>query len=196
MKKYFNLSIIIFCLITDSEGQALQRRTVYKKDFKWTVSIPAGFDTVSADQWTRMQNRGKEAIEKVYDEQIENNAKTIFVFQSDKFNYFESNYQPFDPEKDGDYIETFKNVNALLYGTFVSQMKGAILDSASSTQSISGLSFYTFKVVITFPGKLVMKWQMFSRLFDKKEFTVNILTVDDQKEKDLMDSWLSSKFEK
>jgi hypothetical protein len=43
---------------------------------------------------------------------------------------------------------------------------------------------------------MVMNWQIFSRLFGKKEFTVNIITVDKQKEKELLDSWLNSKFGK
>jgi hypothetical protein len=142
-----------------------------------------------------MQNRGTEAIENTYEVQVENKAKILFVFQSDQFNYFESNYQPFDTTKDGEYLESFREVNNIIYGTFEAQMKGAKLDSSSSTQVISGLTFQTFKMSITFPNKLVMNWQMFSRLFGKREFTVNIMTVDKQKEKDLLDSWLKSKFE-
>jgi hypothetical protein len=42
---------------------------------------------------------------------------------------------------------------------------------------------------------MVMNVHMFSRLFDKKEFSVNIMTVDKQKEKELLDSWLNSKFD-
>ena len=60
----------------------------------------------------------------------EDNAKTIFVFQSDQFNYFESNYQFFDTTNDGNYLESFKEVNNILYGTFEAQMKGAKLDSS------------------------------------------------------------------
>lgn len=195
MRNY--LLLIAFGFLISCKGQTKsEQKTIYNRDFKWTISIPAGFDTVSANKWAHMQNRGAEAIEKTYDAQVENNARTLFVFQSDQFNYFESNYQPFDTTQDGNYLENFKEVNNMLYGTFEAQMKGAKLDSSSSTQVISGLTFQTFKVVITFPNKMVMNWQMFSRLFGKKEFTVNIMTVDKQKEKELLNSWLTSKFDR
>jgi hypothetical protein len=197
MKKYINLLLILSCFFTSCNAQTnTEKKRVHNKDFKWTINIPAGFDTVSAEKWAKMQNRGADAIEKTYDGKVENNAKTIFVFQNDRFNYFESNYQPFDISKDGNYLENFREVNNILYGTFEAQMKGAKLDSSSSTQTINGLVFQTFKVVITFPNKMVMNWQMFSRLFNKKELTINIMTVDRQKEKELLDCWLNSTFDK
>ena len=195
MRNYFNLIPLFFCFLASCKGQTKsENKTVYNKEFDWTISIPAGFDTVGADKWAKMQNKGAEAIEKTYDAQVENNAKTIFVFRNDQFNFFESVYQPFDTAKDGDYLESFKEVNNMLYGTFEAQMEGAKLDSSSSIQTINGLTFQTFKVVITFPNKMVMNWLMFSRLFGQKEFTVNIMTVDKRKEKDLLNSWLNSKF--
>lgn len=197
MRKYLFLLFISLSLISSSSGQQKsEQKTIYNKDFKWTILIPAGFDTVSADKWTKMQNRGAEAIANTYQTEVENRAETIFVFQSDQFNYFESNYQPFDIVKDGNYLESFKAVNKILYGTFKAHMKGAKLDSSSSTQIIDGLTFQTFEVVINFPNKMVMHWQMFSRLFGKKEFTVNIMTVDKNKRKELLSSWLTSKFDK
>jgi len=119
MKNHLFLLVIAFGFLWSCKGQSKSnQRTIYNKDFKWTVSIPAGFDTVSAGKWAQMQNRGADAIEKTYGAEVENNAKTIFVFQSDRFNYFESNYQPFDTTKDGNYLESFREVNDLLYGTF------------------------------------------------------------------------------
>ena len=197
MRTYYTLLLFLFYFLTNCKGQtASEKKTVYNKEFKWTISIPAGFDTVSADRWAKMQNRGAELIEKTYDAPVENNAKTIFVFRKDQFNYFESNYQPFDIAQDGDYLEKFREVNNILYTTFQVQMKGAALDSSSSIQTIDGLTFQAFKVVITMPNKMVLNWQLFSRLFGKKEFTVNLMTVDKRREKELLDSLLNSKFDK
>ena len=194
MRNY--LFLIVLILVFSCKGQTkAKQKTIYNRDFKWTISIPAGFDTVSSEKWTKMQKRGADAIEKTYDAQIENRAKTLFVFQNDQFNYFESNVQPFDSTIDGNYVESFKEVNKYLYGTFEAQMKDAKLDSSSSTQVISGLLFQTFKMVVIMPNKMVMNWQMYSRLFGNEEFTVNIMTVDKQKEKELLNSWLNSKFD-
>jgi hypothetical protein len=111
MRVYFLLLILV--LFSSCKGQNKSEQKVYvNKDFNWTISIPSGFDTVSAANWAKMQNRGAEAIENTYDAEVINNAKTIFVFKSDQFNYFESNYQPFDTTIDGDYLTSCKEVNS------------------------------------------------------------------------------------
>ena len=168
---------------------------IFNEEFNWRIQIPQGFESVSAEQWMKMQNRGAEAIEKTYDTEVENHSKTIFVFKSDQFNYFESNYQPFDTAADGNYLENFRNVNDVLYGTFEAQMPNAKLDSASSQETIDGKLFQTFKTTIVIPGKITMEYLMYSRLFGKKEFTVNIMTVDKEKQNVLLKAWRNSKFD-
>ena len=130
MRKYIYLLMLASCFLTSCKGQTkTEKKSIYNKNFKWTITIPAGFDTVASEKWAKLQNRGADAIEKTYDGKVENNGKTIFVFQNDQFNYFESNYQPFDTTKDGNYLEGFREVNNMLYGTFKAQMKDAKLDS-------------------------------------------------------------------
>jgi len=194
--RIFLVAILALTLILQScSGQTQsKKKEVYNKDFNWTITIPENFDTVSVKEWTRLQNKGLDAVEKTYEGKVENIAKTIFVFKNDQLNYFEANYQPFDSTTDGNYLENFRNVNDILYGTFKAQMPDAKLDSASSTEVISGFTFQTFKVTIYFPNKMIMEFWMYSRLFGKREFTVNILTVDKQKQKALFDAWKNSKF--
>ena len=197
MKTLFLLLTIIATAITGCFAQSnAEQKKIYNKDFKWTISIPAGFDTVNAEKWTKLQNRGAEAVEKTYGEKPVNQSKPIFVFLNDKFNYFESNYQPFDSTKDGNYLGSCRDVNNMIYHTLEEQMKGATLDSSFSTTLISGLTFQTFKLVITFPNNMVLKLYSYSRLFGKKDFTVNITAVDKNKEKEVLDSWLNSRFGK
>ncbi len=193
MKKYILLALVTILASCNVQSQT-KKKEVFNKDFNWTITIPENFETVAPEEWAKLQNKGVDAIEKTYDGKVENNAKTIFVFKSDQFNYFESNYQPFDSTKDGNYLESFRSVNDLFYGTFKSQMPNATLDSASATETISGLTFQTFRVTIHFPNKMVMDCWMFSRLFGKREFTVNIMTVDKQKQKALFDAWKNSTF--
>jgi hypothetical protein len=197
MKSLFFILAVIATCITSCIGQTTpQENKIYNKDFKWSITIPAGFDTVNAEKWNLMQNRGADAVEKTYGEKPVNKAKTIFVFLNDKVNYFESNYQLYDITKDGDYLETCKDVNNIIYGTLKSQMKGARLDSSFSTTVISGLAFQTFTLTITLPNSMVLNMYSYSRLFGKKEFSVNITAVNRQREKELLDAWLNSRFEK
>lgn len=194
MKRFFLLVIFIVAIFHSCPAQSGSTPTViYDKDFKWTIEIPQGFESVSAEQWAKLQNRGAEAIEKTYDAKVENNAKTIFVFQSDQFNYFESNYQPFDTTE-GNYLDNFKKVNDLLYGTFEAQLPKAKLDSVSSSEIIDGKLFQTFEVTITIADNFALKWIMYSRLFGKKEFTVNIMTANKEKRETLLKAWRNSKF--
>jgi hypothetical protein len=198
--RLFLLTILFVPVILEGckgQGQAkTPPREFYSKEFNWRIEIPEGFDTVSAEQWSKIQNRGADAIEKTYGAEVENKTKTLFVVRTDQFNYFESNYQPFDTLTDGNYLETCKVLNNMIYGTFEAQMPGAQIDSSSSSDTIDGLKFQTFKVNITLPNKKIMEVLMYSRLFGKKEFSVNMMTMDPEKKKFLFRAWKHSTFGK
>lgn len=194
MKNLYYLSVCLIFIIQSCSGQKSPRKELYNKDFNWRITIPENFESVTAEEWAKLQNRGKEAIEKTYGDTIVNNAKTVFLFKSDQFNYFESNYQPFDAEKDGDHLAAIKGVNAIIYETFKTQMPGVTLDSLSSEETIDSLKFNTFHVGILFPNQMKMSFTMYNHLFGKKDFTVNIMTIDKEKEKVLLAAWRNSKF--
>src|SRR5689334_1384101 len=114
MQRIFLIVLFAHLFLFETKAQSKDSsRTIYNSDFKWTVVIPAGFDTVSAEVWAKMQKKGSDAIEKTYDKKVENNATPIFVFQNNQFNYFESNYQPFDTITDGDFLQSFQTVNTM-----------------------------------------------------------------------------------
>jgi len=190
------LLICLTILIQSCNGQTTPKKEIYNKDFNWTITIPKNFENVSSEQWAKIQNKGADAIEKTYDEKVINQAKTIFVFKSDQMNYFESNYQPFDTATDGNYLESCKNVNDVLYETFKTQMPDIKIDTTRTTEKIDNLEFQTFKMKVEYPNKMVLNVLMFSRLFDKKEFCVNIMYVDKLKGDQMLDSWTKSKFTK
>ncbi len=196
MNKLICFLICLTIVIQGCNGQSTPKKEIYNQDFNWTITIPENFQNVSVEEWAKMQNKGADAIEKTYDEKVINRAKTIFVFKSDQLNYFESNYQPFDISIDGDYLESCKNVNNILFETFKNQMPGIKIDSTTSVEKINNLEFQTFKMKIEYPNKMEFNVMMYSRLFDKKEFTVNIMYVDKKKGEQMLDSWKNSKFSK
>ena len=187
---YFATISIIF--ITCSRQKA--SKEIYNDQFKWTITIPENFDTVSPDQWQKLQNKGQKAIEDTYEQKVVNQAKTIFVFRTDELNYFESNYQPYDTAVDGDYLESCKNVNNILFETFMSQMPDIKIDSTYSKETISGLEFQKFQMKIQYPNKLILNMILYSRPFDKKEFSVNLMYADKNKGDLMLKSWTTSKF--
>lgn len=171
------------------------KQTVTVKDFNWTISIPENFNPINQDEWDKTIKKGQDAIEEVLGEEIVNQGVTIFTYRNGQFNNFESNWQPFDLETDGDYLESNSEVNDILYWTFETQLPNAKLDSISKTQIISNLEFHRFDISVDFPNGIKMKNIGFSRLFGKKEFTMNITYVDEKIGAKMLDAFLKSKFE-
>lgn len=180
-------------LVQSCQSQKSAEREIFNADFKWSITIPKNFENVSGEEWSKLQNKGKIAIEDTYGEEIINNSKIIFVFKSDDLNYFESNYQPFDPS-DGDYLATCENVNLVLYETFKAQMPNAKIERRTTTEIVDQLEFQKFEMEVEYPNKMVLHLLMYSRLFDEKEFSVNIMFVDKAKGAEMLDSWKKSKF--
>jgi hypothetical protein len=198
--RLFLLTVLFSSIILQSCKGKEQAKTppkeFYSKEFNWRIEIPDGFDTISAAQLAKLQNRGAEALENTYGAGIDNKTKSLFAVSSDKFNYFESNYQPFDTVIDGRYMVTCEAINNMVYGTFKAQMPGAQIDTCSSTDTIDGLLFQTYKVIITLPNKKVLELLMYSRLFENKDFSVNMMTMDPEKRKLLFRAWKQSTFGK
>jgi len=193
-KHFLLFGLIIF--FQGCSGQKTEKQEIHNKDFNWTITIPENFENVSSADWAKMQNKGADAIENTYDGEVINQAKTIFVFKSDQLNYFESNYQPFDPSVDGDYLESCRAVDEILYETFKAQVPGVKIDTTRTVDKIDNLEFQKLTMRIEYPNKMLLNLLMFSRLFDKKEFTVNIMYVDKLKGQKMLDSWKNSKFAK
>lgn len=191
-KSFLLFGLIIF--FQSCDGQKTAKKEIHNKDFNWTITIPENFENVSSAEWAKVQNKGADAIEKTFEAEVINEAKTIFVFKSDQFNYFESNFQPFDPSVDGDYLESCKAVEEVLYETFKTQMPDAKIETARSVEKIDDFEFQKLTMRVEYPNKMVFNLLMFSRLFDKREFTVNIMYVDELKGKKMLDSWRQSKF--
>jgi hypothetical protein len=191
MKRFF---IFISLLIASSFAFAQQAQEFYSQEFGWRIHIPASMALVSAENQKKLQEKGADAIEKTYGEQVVNETTTLFMYQKGMMNYIEANHQPADLNED--YREECKAVNELVYETFRTQIPGASIDSASSVQHVAGLEFHVFKVDIHIPNTtVVFHGQMFSRRFNNRELAVNIMYVDENIGRELLDAWFKSKFE-
>lgn len=194
MKKGLSVFVGILFLIPFCHGQSNPNGEIFIEEFNWKITMPKNFEVVDVDEWAKLQGKGIDAIEDTYDEEVVNQARTIFVFQSGQLNYFESNSQPFDIEVDGDYLESCRNVNEVLYETFKTQLPDIKIDTIVGTEKIDNLEFQKFEMKIKYPNDLVLSVMMFSRLFEKKEFSVNLMYLDESKGKDMLESWRASRF--
>lgn len=196
LKKYKYPIVLLLLFLQGCVEQTTPQRKIYNSDFKWTITIPENFEKVSAGEWAKFQNKGTDAIEKTFDEKVINQAKTIFVFKNDQMNYIESNYQPFDTATDGNYQETCWAVNNMIYETFKTQMPDAKIDTTRTVEKIDNLQFQVFKMKVLYPNKMILHSIMYSRLFGKKEFSVNIIYSDTEKGNKMLNSWTNSTFGK
>jgi len=196
-KLYFKfLTLLIFINILTSCKSQTSEQEFYSEEFKWKIVIPSGFEKIETDDWKEYQDKGLKAMGKTFDTIIENQTRTLFSFKNGEQNIFESVVQPYDVEIDGEYLESQYYVNYIMYKTIKENVKGAKIDTLSFNKTISGKEFVTFKMTVTYPNNLVMNTLMYSRLFDKTEFSVNIIYIDEKEGKKMIDNWENSVFEK
>lgn len=193
MRNFLYILPLLFFISCESKPTT-ENEVYHNEQFNWTIHLPDGFEKETEEEWTKMQEKGTEAIESTFDQEIDNIAQTIFVFKKDETNYFDSNFQPFNPEIDGDYVTSCKQVNLVIYETFMAQMPDIPLDSNSTTLMIDGLEFQQFNVVMNFPNGMKLTTHMFSHLFDDQEIAVNIMYSDAELGKKMMEAWKNSKF--
>lgn len=189
MKKclYATLVSTLFCLFSCEETR--DPNALYNEAFGWEITIPENFKQVSEEEWAKVQNKSNTPTKDGA------SPSSIFVLRSGDYNYLESNHQAFDPEIDGDYLSSCKNVNQILYETFENQMPDVQIDSASSTEVIDDLTFQAFKINIQFKNGVVLHSNIYNRLFDDREFSVNIMYIDELEGKKMLNAWKNSTFD-
>ncbi|MBX2907671.1 MAG: hypothetical protein KF744_16620 [Taibaiella sp.] len=191
---------LLFCLactpIADFGQVKNVNNVVYDTNFKWTITIPENFEKVSPEEWANLQRKGQAAVEETYEKKIANYSKNIFVFKKDKAHYIEANWQPYDTKVDGNYKESLKAIVSILYETFSTQVPGIKIDTTFNTENIDGMQFEVAHIRIPIPETYTLSLDMFSRLFDNRDFTVNIMYIDKTKGMQMLDALRNSKFSK
>lgn len=177
------------------EGNVKDR--IYEsKQIGWSIEIPKGWTIVSRDKLEANDQRGKDAIEKVYEGEIDTKGlKHLISFQKDKFNVFASTSEPFQEEFPGEYEQNNMALNNLLYETFAGQ--GIRIDTSSGKEPIQGLEFNTFySTIYSGDGKVILKQTLYSQLINGHDFGVTLSYNNDQDKKTMVDALKNSRFNK
>jgi hypothetical protein len=196
MKSVFASFILLVLISLQTKGQSPQATAFYSKEFNWKIMIPPGFNPISKEEWAKAEEKGASAIENTVGEKIENRATTLFAYKLDTFHSIDANYQPFAVDVDGDYGENFTAISEMLVETFLTEMPTIAFDSSSSRELIDGLEFHCFKLKINFPNNTSLWMIMYSRIFGKNDFTINFLYKEEEKGKEMLNAWRSSRFER
>lgn len=187
-------TILFFIFLSFHLSAQNSGSTFYSPDFKWKMEIPEGFEKVDNQEWARLQGRGEQALEKTVGQNIINHSKTIFIVKSGNFNYIEANYQPFDPKTEGSYEESNNSVNNIVYKSFKENIPNAKITNTRSKEKINNLPFFKSTFEILMPNGMLMKMIMYSRLFGKRDFSVNVMFTDNKKGEEMLTAWKNSTF--
>jgi hypothetical protein len=193
--KHLLLAFTSLLLLASCEDKVTTQDAVIDMPlFNWHMKIPDGFEKETQAEWDEIKAKGTEVIEESMDEKIEGEVETIMVFKKDDSNYFDANYQDYDSLDSGGYLQSCKNVNEVIYETFLAQMVDLQIDSSSTTVMIDGLEFQQFNIVVQFPSDVKLTTHMYSRLFNDTELAINIMYQDAEYGQQMVDAWMTSSF--
>jgi hypothetical protein len=196
MKSLLFLFICLSAGVQFCAAQTTPKKEYYNKDFNWRITIPENFTSMDSAEIAGMQKKGAAHFDKANNTKSEDHATLLFSVKTDPMNHFECSYQPFNPAVDGDYVTTKQAINDMLYKTITTQLQGVKVDTATSVEKINNLEFHTYNTTVTYPNKMVLHMLLYYRLFDKKEFAMNIFYKDDEKGQQMLNAWKSSIFGK
>lgn len=194
MKKLFSVLLTIV-LAHLCNAQISLKKEIYSKIFDWTITIPEDFEVVDSTETRKMYSRGKKIIENTQNIKIQNKPKTVFIFKSDQWNYFTAQYQFFDVKVDKSSVKnSFESLKKTAYHSFKDKYTKISIDTISSIQIVDELQFQKFEMKIYLPNDKILVWLMFNRLFDNKLLSLNIIYLNEQKGKQMLETWRNSKF--
>ncbi len=196
MNKFGYLAVLLLCTVLACKTKKTPPKEIYVKPFGWRITIPEGFEQLTTEQRNKLQQKGAEAIEKTIGQKVENRAEPVFFFRSGIKNFMEANEQSFDTATDGSYSDFCKLVNQVVYTTFSQQIPNAQVDSSTSREIIDQYTFHVFRVNITMPNKQVLHSVMYNRLFEKKDLTLSLTYVDEDKGRAMLNAVKKSTFAK
>lgn len=194
MKK---IVLILLVLIT-VQGQAQTGDTLIRiKQLGWSLRLPRTFVLVSDQENQELTDKGKSAIEKSTDVQVDmSGLVTLLSASQGEFNYISATIQAFDPKEDGDYLEVNEGVKAMLYKTLADQMPGGKVDTSSTRQVIDGLEFSRFNADISVDNKKILTMVMLFKLYKGYDFGITYVYIDDKARAIIENMLANSRFEK
>ena len=167
--------------------------------FKWRILIPKGFDTVSAKVYASLQKQGIEDLEKTANQNVQEDsiATRICAYQSNIFNYFEANKVTFDSKIYGNFYTCCRQDDDQIYAYYKKILFDDLkIDTIITNEKIDGYDFRRFQLHIEFGNKRELNMDVYSRLFDDKEFTLVIVYANRKKGDLILSAWRKSTFGK
>ena len=168
------LSLMLACnaAVSDTEKPGLLNYT--SNEIGWTIEIPVGYKLTSQVKMDADDQKGKEAIEKVYEGDLKiDSLKHLVSFTKNQFNSFDSTIEPYEETESGEYAANNVLIHKLIFDTY--QKQGIKIDTSSAKIELKGQSFNAFYIKIFGPnGEVALNQIMYSKMLKGYDFGVNI----------------------
>lgn len=200
MKINYLCCIVLLSAVTacnsPAKKEAPKLESYTSNEIGWTIEIPAGYKLTSQAKIEVNDKKGKEAIDKVYEGEVNTDSlKHLASFQKNQLNLFDSTIEPYVEKHAGDYDANNKLIKQLIFDTYHKQ--GIKADTLSSKENIQGQQFNAFHIKVYGPnGTEIMNQIMFSKIIKGYDFGVNISYNNEVDKKTLLDAFKQSKFAK
>jgi hypothetical protein len=164
------------------------------QDIGWTIAIPKGWAVVSLDQTEADERKIKlDGNRHDYAGVDKSGEKHLISFRKDKFNSLMSTSEPFLSDSAGAFDDSCAAINKMIYDAYVSQ--GIRCDTSSGLEMIQGRQFHMFHAkVYDGGGKVILQQLLYSRLINKKDFSLTINYNNEEDKKVMMDAFTNSTF--
>lgn len=196
--KFLSLScclIILMACNSSAPPQEESKTTTYtSKELGWTIEIPTGYRLISKAKIEVNDQKGKEAINEVYEGDVNiDSLKHLVSFQKNQLNIFDSTIEPYEEKQAGEYEANNQALKKLLFDTYAKQK--IKVDTLSGKETVQGHHFNAFYIKVYGPsGAVLMHQVMYSTLLKGYDFGVNINYNNEEDQKILMDAFKNSKF--
>jgi hypothetical protein len=167
------LTLIVGC----SSAQQAGNQYAFK-EVGWSLTLPPQFSVIDSSKTAALNQRGKKLIEESNDIKADFSGTKTLITAMKGNNYFNSTITPFGP-KDGDYNTSCKKVKDLIFNTFVNKIPNAKIDSSSTAETVGGLEFDKFHIVITMHDKVLFNMFLLSKLYKGFDFGISYLYLDE-----------------
>ena len=168
----------------------------HSNEIGWSIKIPSGWTIISRDETEKRDKLGSDAFKKSSGIEVDAKAlKHLISFRKDQTNFFFSSAEPFKEEYPGEYKKNNITTDSIIYKTVKDQ--GIRMDTASGKETIQGLDFNTFSMIIYGTnGKEVARQIMYSKLMNGFDFSVVIVYNNEKDKILLLNNWKESHFAK
>lgn len=194
----YSCLVSIFCILLACNSSTQEEKHIVdsytSKEIGWTVEIPNGYKLTSQTKMDADDQKGKEAIEKVYEGELKvDSLRHLISFMKNQFNSFDSTIEPYEEEKPGEYAENTILIHKLIFDTYHKQ--GIKIDTSSAKIDLKGQLFNAFYIKIFGPnGEVALNQIMYSKMIKGYDFGVNINYNNEEDKKKLVNAFMTSNF--